>query len=45
MTIIRLNRPHASNALNTQTGRDLVRYFEEVARFQEPALHRADRRR
>src|SRR4029453_14167687 len=31
VTIIRLNRPDASNALNTQMGRDLVRYFEDVA--------------
>ena len=31
MTIVRLNRPDASNALNTQMGRDLVRYFEDVA--------------
>ena len=29
--LIRLNRPEASNALNTQMGRDLVRYFEELA--------------
>ena len=29
--IVRLNRPMASNALNTQMGRDLVRYFEGVA--------------
>ena len=29
--IVRLNRPDASNALNTQMGRDLVRYFEDVA--------------
>ena len=31
VTIIRLNRPDASNALNSQMGRDLVRYFEDVA--------------
>src|SRR6266850_4863513 len=31
VTIVRLNRPDASNALNTQMGRDLVRCFEEVA--------------
>jgi enoyl-CoA hydratase len=31
VTIVRLNRPDASNALNTQMGRDLVHYFEEVA--------------
>ena len=31
VTVVRLNRPDASNALNTQMGRDLVRYFEEVA--------------
>src|SRR6476619_8396085 len=31
VTIVRLNRPAASNALNTQMGRDLVRYFEDVA--------------
>jgi enoyl-CoA hydratase/carnithine racemase len=31
VTIVRLNRPDASNALNTQMGRDLVRYFEELA--------------
>ena len=31
VTIVRLNRPDASNALNTQMGRDLVRYFEDVA--------------
>ena len=30
VTIVRLNRPDASNALNTQMGRDLVRYFEDV---------------
>ena len=29
--IVRLNRPDASNALNTQMGRDLVRFFEDVA--------------
>jgi enoyl-CoA hydratase len=29
--IVRLNRPDASNALDTQMGRDLVRYFEDVA--------------
>ena len=31
VTIVRLNRPEASNALNTQMGRDLVRCFEDVA--------------
>ena len=31
VTIVRLNRPNASNALNTQMGRDLVRYFEDAA--------------
>src|SRR5947208_3000455 len=31
VTIVRLNRPDASNALNTQMGRDLVRYFEDTA--------------
>ena len=31
VTIVRLNRPDASNALNTQMGRDLVRCFEDVA--------------
>jgi enoyl-CoA hydratase/carnithine racemase len=31
VTVVRLNRPDASNALNTQMGRDLVRYFEDVA--------------
>ena len=31
VTIVRLNRPDASNALNTRMGRDLVRYFEDVA--------------
>jgi enoyl-CoA hydratase len=31
VTIIRLNRPAASNALNTQMGRDLVRCFEDAA--------------
>jgi len=31
VTVIRLNRPDASNALNTQMGRDLVRCFEDVA--------------
>ena len=31
VTIVRLNRPDASNALNTQMGRDLVSYFEDVA--------------
>ena len=31
VAIIRLNRPDASNALNTQMGRDLVRYFEDAA--------------
>lgn len=31
VTIVRLNRPSASNALNTQMGRDLVRHFEDVA--------------
>ena len=30
VTIVRLNRPDASNALNTQMGRDLVRCFEDV---------------
>src|SRR5258708_8453534 len=29
--IVRLNRPDASNALNTQMGRDLVRAFEDLA--------------
>ena len=29
--IVRLNRPDASNALNTQMGRDLVRCFEDAA--------------
>jgi enoyl-CoA hydratase len=29
--IVRLNRPDASNALNTQMGRDLVRFLEDVA--------------
>src|SRR5437016_6708887 len=29
--VVRLNRPDASNALNTQMGRDLVRYFEDTA--------------
>ncbi len=31
VAVVRLNRPEASNALNTQMGRDLVRYFEDVA--------------
>ena len=31
VTVVRLNRPDASNALNTQMGKDLVRYFEDVA--------------
>ena len=31
VTIVRLNRPNASNALNTQMGRDLVRCFEDAA--------------
>jgi enoyl-CoA hydratase len=31
VAVIRLNRPNASNALNTQMGLDLVRYFEDVA--------------
>jgi len=31
VTIVRLNRPSFSNALNTQMGLDLVRYFEDVA--------------
>jgi enoyl-CoA hydratase len=31
VTIVRLNRPDASNALNTQMGKDLVRCFEDVA--------------
>ena len=31
VVIVRLNRPDASNALNTQMGRDLVRYFEDTA--------------
>jgi enoyl-CoA hydratase len=29
--IVRLNRPDVSNALNTQMGRDLVCFFEDVA--------------
>ena len=29
--VVRLNRPDASNALNTRMGRDLVRFFEDVA--------------
>jgi enoyl-CoA hydratase len=33
--VVRLNRPDASNALNTQMGKDLVQYFEDVA--LEPA--------
>ena len=44
VTIVRLNRPDASNALNTQMGRDLVRCFEDVALDPgESALHRPDR--
>jgi enoyl-CoA hydratase len=31
VTVIRLNRPDASNALNTQMGLDLVRCFEDIA--------------
>jgi enoyl-CoA hydratase len=31
VTVVRLNRPNASNALNTQMGRDLVRCFEDIA--------------
>jgi enoyl-CoA hydratase len=31
VTVIRLNRPEASNALNTQMGLDLVRCFEDIA--------------
>jgi enoyl-CoA hydratase/carnithine racemase len=31
VTIVRLNRPDASNALNTQMGKDLVRCFEDIA--------------
>ena len=31
VAVVRLNRPNASNALNTQMGLDLVRYFEDVA--------------
>jgi enoyl-CoA hydratase len=31
VTVVRLNRPSFSNALNTQMGLDLVRYFEDVA--------------
>lgn len=31
VSIVRLNRPDASNALNTQMGRDLVQYFEDTA--------------
>jgi len=31
VTIVRLNRPDASNALNTQMGRDLVHCFEDAA--------------
>ena len=31
VTLVRLNRPDASNALNTQMGRDLVRCFEDAA--------------
>jgi enoyl-CoA hydratase len=27
VTVVRLNRPDASNALNTQMGQDLVRYY------------------
>ena len=37
VTIVRLNRPDASNALNTQMGRDLVRYFEDVGARSERA--------
>ncbi|MDI1267246.1 MAG: enoyl-CoA hydratase-related protein [bacterium] len=29
--VVRLNRPDASNALNTQMGRDLIQCFEDVA--------------
>ena len=44
VTIVRLNRPDASNALNTQMGNDLVRCFEDVALDPaESALHRPDR--
>ena len=31
VTIVRLNRPDASNALNTQMGLDLLRCFEDIA--------------
>jgi enoyl-CoA hydratase/carnithine racemase len=31
ISIVRLNRPDAANALNTQMGRDLVRCFEDIA--------------
>ena len=31
VTVVRLNRPDTSNALNTRMGLDLVRYFEDVA--------------
>jgi enoyl-CoA hydratase/carnithine racemase len=31
VTVIRLNRPDASNALNTRMGLDLVRCFEDIA--------------
>ena len=44
--VVRLNRPDASNALNTQMGRDLVRCFEDVALDPDrSALHRPDRHR
>ena len=31
VTIVKLSRPDASNALNTQMGKDLVRCFEDIA--------------
>jgi enoyl-CoA hydratase/carnithine racemase len=31
VSIVRLNRPEAANALNTRMGRDLVRCFEDIA--------------
>ena len=44
--LVRINRPAAANAMNTQMGLDLMAMFETLQiRAGRVALHRADRRR
>src|SRR5579871_6859669 len=39
LSLLVLNRPHVANAMNTQMGRDLLAFFEEVN--ADPLAHRA----